>query len=106
MYCCKVVVAHPDYKRPYAEVIVKHFNDKMSADTYVNEVKKEYIEEFHIDKAIAEVATCHEDEDELITLQELDTIIRNGRLDDIIYAECYMDQPAFEWEITPIVAED
>ena len=72
MYCLQVVIAHPSYKRPSAEVIVEHFRDEKTAKFRLNEIKLQYIEDFNIDKASGEFATCQEDE--YVTIEEFDKL--------------------------------
>lgn len=111
MYCLQVVIAHPSYKRPSAEVIIEHFRDEKTARIRLNEIKLQYIEDFNIDKASGEFATCQEDEDEFatcqedeyVTIEEFDKLVESGKLYDIVYRDSYMDQNPFEYKITKIV---
>ena len=50
MYCLKVVIACPCYKRPYAHVIVEHFKDEELVKSRLNEIKLEYIENHNIEQ--------------------------------------------------------
>lgn len=102
MYCLQVVIAHPSYKRPSAEVIVEHFRDEKTAKFRLNEIKLQYIEDFDINKASGEFATCQEDEDEYVTIEEFDKLVESGKLYDIVYGDSYMDQSPFEYKIIAI----
>lgn len=104
MYCLQVVIAHPSYKRPSAEVIIEHFRDEKTAKIRLNEIKLQYIEDFNIDKASGEFASCQEDEDEYeyVTIEEFDKLVESGKLYDIVYRDSYMDQNPFEYKITKI----
>jgi hypothetical protein len=92
MYCLKVVIAHPDYKRPYAEVIVEHFGTEAEAKGRLSELKNEYIDAFEVEVG-----------DRLATEEELDAMARDGRLAEYIYGDAYMSQEPMEWEIFEVV---
>ena len=108
MYCLKVVIACPSYKRPYAHVIVEHFKDEELVKSRLNEIKLEYIENHNIDKAsvkfVRSELSCQEDkdEDELVTIEDFDNLVESGELLDIVYRDSYMDQAPFEFEIIKI----
>lgn len=98
MYCLKVVISCPDYKRPYSKVIVEHFGTEDDAKTRLNEIKTEYIEDHYLTKDIFNF----EHDEQLISIPEFDKLVENGGLLDYIYSDSYMDQPPFESEIIKI----
>lgn len=92
MYCLQVVIAHPSYKRPSAEVIIEHFRDEKTAKFRLNEIKLQYILDLNIDKASGE----------FVTIEEFDKLVESGKLYDIVYRDSYMDQKPFEYKIIKI----
>jgi hypothetical protein len=46
MFCLKVIIAYPDPKYPYAEVIVEHFESNEKAEIRLNEIKLQYNKNF------------------------------------------------------------
>lgn len=85
MFCLKVIIAHPSYKRPYSEVIVEHFETQNEAEKRLDEIKIQYNEDFK----------CDDDDINLFDMSE-------GELLDYIYSDSYMDQPPFDYEIFEI----
>lgn len=80
MFCLKVIIAYPDYKRPYAEVIVEHFESNEKAEIRLNEIKLKYNNDFGIENM------------NLFEMSEED-------LSRYIYEDSYMDQIPFDFEI-------
>lgn len=85
VYCLKVIIARPDYKRPSVRVIVEHFSTEVSAQARLNEIKEEYIGDYF-------------DEDSL-TIDEFDTMLKDGSVEERVYADAYMDMPPFDAKI-------
>ena len=98
MYCLKVIISRPDYKRPYSKVIVEHFRTEDDAKTRLNEIKTDYIEDHALTKDIFGL----EKDEQLISIQDFDKLVENGGLLDYIYSDSYMDQPPFESEIIQV----
>ncbi len=44
MWCLRVVIALPDYKRPSVDVIVKHYKSKESAEKELQRIKEEFFD--------------------------------------------------------------
>jgi hypothetical protein len=80
MFCLKVIIAHPDYKYPYAEVIVEHFESNEKAEIRLNEIKLKYNKEFGLENM------------NLFDMSE-------EQLSRYIYEDSYMDQIPFDFDI-------
>ena len=80
MFCLKVIIAYPDPKEPYAEVIVEHFESNEKAEIRLNEIKLKYNNDFGIENM------------NLFEMSEED-------LSRYIYEDSYMDQIPFDFEI-------
>jgi len=106
MYCLKVAIACPDWKRPFIKFIVEHYKNKEDAEKRLNEIKLDYIEDYNITKELLNKTNNNEnndnDSDNYISIKELDVIIKNGILIDYIYEDSYMDNPPFDYEIFEI----
>lgn len=106
MYCLKVAIACPDWKRPFIKFIVEHYKNKEDAEKRLNEIKLDYIEDYNITKELLNKTNNNEnndnDSDNYISIEELDVIIKNGILRDYIYEDSYMDHLPFDYEIFEI----
>jgi len=80
MFCLKVIIAYPDYKCPYAEVIVEHFESNEKAEIRLNEIKLKYNKDFGLEDM------------NLFEMSE-------EQLSRYIYEDSYMDQIPFDFEI-------
>ena len=80
MHCLKVIIAYPDYKYPYAEVIVEHFESNEKAEFRLNEIKLKYNKDFGLENM------------NLFEMSE-------EQLSRYIYEDSYMDQIPFDFEI-------
>lgn len=89
MYCLRVEIAEPDYKRPKLNITIEYYTKKEYALDRLKELKEEYI-------GGNEVLDENED---YITVERLDEMISNGELNDYIYCDSYMSHPAFFSEI-------
>lgn len=123
IYCLKVLIAYPNYKRPFANMIVEHFADEASAQKRLRKMKLKYIKSHEITRELAGLSSSddeeeeeddnddedddedeHDDDDEsldLVTVEEFDMMVKDQRPHDIIYEQAcfYMDQEPFESEI-------
>lgn len=104
MFCLKVAIAHPDWKRPFVDIIVEHYKNKEDAEEGLNKIKLTYIEDFELTKNILNNLNPlnSKKDDSLISIEELDKIIENGLLHEYIYQDSYIHQPPFEYEIYEI----
>lgn len=105
-YCLKVVTACPDWKRPYAEVTIKHYSTKEAAEEALRNIKEGYIDDyFYVDR------DSNDDDEEFnyrekgMTVEKLDEMIENGKLAEKIYEDSYMDMEPFDAEVFEVVAE-
>lgn len=131
VWCLKVLIAHPDYKRPYAEAIVKHFNSKESAEKELLNVKLEFLERYwDIKKNEQEESRevndfykkmyeeedrqhehCEEDNDEytkenrLENLEKIDEDLQDY-IDNYYYSDSYMYMDPIEWDIFEVKPSD
>lgn len=94
MYCLYVLIAHPCYKRPRTEWYINHFSTKKEAEEKLVEIKKKYIADFEITN-----------DGDLVSVDELNKMIRDGRLADYIYNEFYMDNEPFYSEIKEVIVK-
>jgi hypothetical protein len=99
MFCLKVVIAHPDWKRPCVDIIVEHYKNKEDAEKRLNKIKLQYIEDFNLTTDILNSS----DNQNLISIEDLDKIIENGLLSDYIYQDSYMSHVPFECEIYQVI---
>ena len=112
MFCLKVIIADPDYKRPSVNVIVEHFATENEAHGRLKEIKLKYINDYGIltNEIIdylestdrqndIELKYNEEDELQVVTIEEFDKLLKAGLIDDFVYQDSYMCLPAFDWKI-------
>ncbi|MDD4931362.1 MAG: hypothetical protein PHG66_04445 [Candidatus Colwellbacteria bacterium] len=46
LWCLKIVIAHPDYKRSFASVYVKHYTNKENAEIELRRQKEEFMDDW------------------------------------------------------------
>jgi len=93
MFCLKVIIAHPDYKRPYTTVIVEHFKTKEEAIDRLNKIKLDYINDHDL----------VEGDDIAELIEEFDNLLNSSKLSEYIYGDAYTDQLPFEWDIFEVI---
>ena len=112
MFCLKVIIADPDYKRPSVNVIVEHFATENEAHGRLKEIKLKYINDYGIltNEIIdylestdrqndIELKYNEEDELQVVTIEEFDKLLKANLIDDFVYQDSYMYLPAFDWKI-------
>lgn len=92
MYCLKIVISWPDYKRPSTQCIIHHFKTKTEALKKLDECITKYIED-------RDLYDTEDGDEKFVSIDKFKKWISNGKLYDIIYKNFYMDQPPFEWNI-------
>lgn len=85
LYCVKVVLAYPDYKRPYASSHIQHFDDIEKANEYRRKEKREYYESFQ---------EYLRESDEPVP-KDIDNLDEDKAY-EYIYSDSYMDMLPFE----------
>ena len=112
MFCLKVIIADPDYKRPSVNVIVEHFATENEAHGRLKEIKLKYINDYGIfTNAIIdylqstnstndiELKYNEKVEEQVVTIEEFDKLLKANLIDGYIYQDSYMCLPAFDWKI-------
>lgn len=101
MYCLKIVIAWPDYKRPSAKCIIHHFKTKTEALKKLDECITKYISDrdLYDTEDFLDNPEDNYDPEKLISVEKFKKLISNGKLHDIIYKNFYMNQEPFEWSI-------
>lgn len=78
IWCLKIVIAEPDYKRPSARVIVEHYKTKEEAEVALAEHEEDFIKGNDTDRA---------------TFEDCDALF------ECVYGNSYMDMRPFDSSI-------
>lgn len=109
IWCVKITIAKPDYKRPYASCQVFFFDVYEQAQEKLEEQETEFLSDiFGFSKKCNDVLYYSNEEiDENDIEDNVDcyckTDLYNGRLSEYYYEDSYMDMPPFNYEIFEIV---
>jgi hypothetical protein len=76
IWCFQCLIARPDYKRPCAQLIVRHF----STESEAIDAKNEVVAEFYADNDISKEIPIDE-------------------LDEWVYSDAYMEMPPIDFKI-------
>ena len=113
MFCLHVVIAFPDYKRPSAEVSIKHYSTKELAENALQKIKHKFVCEyvdpedfFPKNHEFNDGQNGELNEDDLKAIEKLDKMIESGELVEYYYQDSYMEMPPFDARIFEVVVEE
>ena len=111
IWCVKIAIAKPDYKRPYASCQVFFFDVYEEALEKLEEQESEFLHDiFDFSQRFDDVVYYSNKEidinDEFIIDDDVDCYCKadlyNGRLSEYYYQDYYMDMPPFHYEMFEI----
>lgn len=114
-YCVEIVCASPDYKRPYAYANVYHYLTIAEANEKRREEKREYYKRFldSLDSEYYDTNSAYLKDDVKEKMEETEQTkeydvddFDEGKMQDLIYQESYMEQEPFSATLYQIDVKD
>lgn len=111
IWCVKITISNPDYKRPSANCEVFFFDVYEDAQNKLEQQEAEFLSDiFEFSQKFDDVVYYSNKEidenDEYIVEDDVDSYCKsdlyNGRFSEYYYEDAYMDMPPFHYELFEI----